>query len=76
MPNGAEILDTNALAEAIQRGGVPARRAQDPDAIVAEVTADLRGGTDLLVMSSGPFGALVKKLDVLVKQPLSNGNTQ
>jgi UDP-N-acetylmuramate: L-alanyl-gamma-D-glutamyl-meso-diaminopimelate ligase len=64
--NAAAILDTSALAEAIGRAGVPAIAAESPEAIVAEVTAGLKPETDLLVMSSGPFGGLVETLKVLV----------
>lgn len=61
-PDGARTLDSARLARAICADGVHATFAESTDMIVNEVGIELEPGTDVLVMSSGPFDGLVGKI--------------
>mgnify|MGYP000223679144 CR=1 FL=1 len=59
-------LDCHALARAIGGDGTPAAAAADIEAILAELVAEARAGTDVLIMSSGPFGGLAGRLAAMI----------
>ncbi len=58
----AERLDVEELALAIRRGGIPARRLPDADAIVAAIVPELRPGDVVAILSNGGFGGIYEKL--------------
>jgi UDP-N-acetylmuramate: L-alanyl-gamma-D-glutamyl-meso-diaminopimelate ligase len=57
-----ERLDVEELALAIRRGGIPARRLPDADAIVAAIVPELRPGDVIAILSNGGFGGIYEKL--------------
>jgi len=56
-----QLLDRNALADALRRRGVETRALAEED-VLAQVSATLRAGDVALCMSSGDFGGLPRHL--------------
>jgi UDP-N-acetylmuramate: L-alanyl-gamma-D-glutamyl-meso-diaminopimelate ligase len=57
-----ERLTTAAVVNGIREAGKPAREIADADAIVHEVTRELRSGDVVAILSNGGFGGIYEKL--------------
>jgi UDP-N-acetylmuramate: L-alanyl-gamma-D-glutamyl-meso-diaminopimelate ligase len=57
----AERLDVDAVVSALRAAGHGARHLPDADAIVSTITAELRAGDVVAVLSNGAFGGIYEK---------------
>jgi UDP-N-acetylmuramate: L-alanyl-gamma-D-glutamyl-meso-diaminopimelate ligase len=67
IPEG-ERLDLQAVVEQVRRQGKPARQMADADSIVAAITAELRAGDVVAILSNGGFGGIYEKLPRSLKR--------
>lgn len=70
----AERLDPVALAQKIRDNGVQAQAYQDSDEIVTTLLEQAGPGDTILVLSSGHFGGLVKKVLVGLGDAVTRAN--
>jgi UDP-N-acetylmuramate: L-alanyl-gamma-D-glutamyl-meso-diaminopimelate ligase len=62
-----ERLDTAAVVGGLKQMGKPARQISDVDKIVDAVTAELRAGDVVAILSNGGFGGIYEKLPQKLK---------
>jgi UDP-N-acetylmuramate: L-alanyl-gamma-D-glutamyl-meso-diaminopimelate ligase len=58
----SERLTTASVVNGVRRAGKSARELADADAIVAEVSPELRNGDVVAILSNGGFGGIYEKL--------------
>lgn len=63
----AERLEPSAILEGLRNRGKIARQLQDADAIVSEITHELRPGDLVVILSNGGFGGIYEKLPERLK---------
>ena len=68
-----ERLDLPELAATIQKQGPRARLAPDADAIVNTISAELRPGDVVAILSNGAFGGIYEKLPGRLRTMAING---
>jgi UDP-N-acetylmuramate: L-alanyl-gamma-D-glutamyl-meso-diaminopimelate ligase len=62
-----ERLDVDVLAARLCSQNIPARHCADADAIVAEITPELRDGDVVAILSNGSFGGIYEKLPAALR---------
>jgi UDP-N-acetylmuramate: L-alanyl-gamma-D-glutamyl-meso-diaminopimelate ligase len=71
-----ERLDLTELATEIQKLGRPARLADDADAIIQMISAELRSGDVVAILSNGGFGGIYEKLPARLKTMTAESTTR
>jgi UDP-N-acetylmuramate: L-alanyl-gamma-D-glutamyl-meso-diaminopimelate ligase len=71
-----ERLDVTELATEIQKLGRPARLADDADAIIQMISAELRSGDVVAILSNGGFGGIYEKLPARLKTMAAESATR
>ena len=66
-----ERLDPVHVIEALHRENVPAVLCADADAIVVEMSARVRGGDVVAILSNGGFGGIYEKLPKAIEKALA-----
>jgi UDP-N-acetylmuramate: L-alanyl-gamma-D-glutamyl-meso-diaminopimelate ligase len=71
-----ERLDSSAIIEGLRASGLPARELADADAIVAEVTSELKHGDVVAILSNGGFGGIYEKLPQRLRMKLGETSVE
>jgi UDP-N-acetylmuramate: L-alanyl-gamma-D-glutamyl-meso-diaminopimelate ligase len=71
-----ERLESKTIIDGLKSARVPARELADADAIVAGVTAELKRGDVVVILSNGGFGGIYDKLPQQLRKILGENSIE